>query len=95
MPAYLIANYTITSPEGYAEYSSLVGATLGSSGGELVVADFACEAVEGEPAPVSVVLKFPSKQAARDWYNSDAYQAVVGLRTASTEGFLLFADGVG
>lgn len=95
MSAYLIANYTITDPAGYAEYPPAVAPTLIPFDGELVVADFASEAVEGQPAPVSIVVKFPSKEAARDWYNSDAYQAVLGLRADNTEGHLVFVDGIG
>jgi uncharacterized protein (DUF1330 family) len=40
------------------------------------------------------VVRFPDKQSARDWYHSDAYQAVAGLRSENTEGFVLFADGL-
>jgi uncharacterized protein (DUF1330 family) len=94
MSAYLIANYTVTNPEGYGEYPPAVAPTLAAFGGELVVADFQCEAVEGQPAPVSVVVRFPDRQSAQDWYNSDAYQAVIGLRQEHSEGFVLFADGL-
>ena len=95
MPAYLIANYTITNADGYAEYPPAVAPTLEPFGGELVVADFASEAVEGHPAPVSIVVKFPDREAARAWYDSEAYQAVIDLRRANTEGFLTFVDGIG
>lgn len=94
MSAYLIANYTITNPDGYAAYPPAVAPTLAPFGGELIVADFDSEAVEGAPSPVSIVVRFPDRQSARDWYNSDAYQAVVGLRVENTEGMLLFAEGL-
>jgi uncharacterized protein (DUF1330 family) len=94
MPAYLIANYSITNPDGYAEYPPSVAPTLTPFGGELVVADFASEAVEGSPAPVSIVVKFPDRASAKAWYDSEAYQAVIGLRTENTEGFLVFVDGI-
>jgi uncharacterized protein (DUF1330 family) len=93
MAAYLIANYRVTNPEGYAAYPPSVGPTLEPFGGELLAADFESEVIEGSPLPCSVVLRFPSKQAARDWYNSDAYQAVVHLRTDNTEGSMVFVDG--
>ncbi len=94
MPAYMIANYTITNPEAYAEYPPAVAPTLEPYGGELVVADFASEGVEGAPAPVSIVVRFPDKDKLRAWYHSDAYQAVIGLRTENTEGHLAFVDGI-
>lgn len=94
MPAYLIANYTITDAEGYAPYPPAVAPTLEPFGGSLLVADFASERVEGEPAAVSIVVSFPDKEKARAWYDSDAYAAVRDLRIANTDGFLLIADGV-
>ncbi len=94
MSAYLVANYRITNPEGYAAYPPAVAPTLEPFGGELVVADFNSEAIEGQPLPVTIVVKFPSKDAAKAWYQSDEYQAVVNLRTDNTEGFVVFVDGV-
>ncbi len=94
MSAYLVANYHITNPDGYAAYPPAVAPTLEPFGGELVIADFASEAIEGQPLPVTIVVKFPSKEAAKAWYQSDEYQAVVNLRTDNTEGFVVFVDGV-
>ncbi len=94
MSAYLVANYRITNPDGYAAYPPAVAPTLEPFGGELVIADFDSEAIEGQPSPVTIVVKFPSKEAAKAWYQSDEYQAVVNLRTDNTEGFVVFVDGV-
>ncbi len=94
MPAYLVANYRITDPQGYAPYPAAVAPTLAPFEGELVAADFDSEAVEGQPRPVTIIVRFPSKDAARAWYDSESYRAVVGLRTDNTEGHLVFIDGV-
>ena len=93
MTAYLVANYTITDPEGYAAYPPAVAPTLVPFEGELIMADFASEAIEGEPSPVTIVVKFPSKEAARAWYQSAEYQDIIRLRTDNTEGFLTFVEG--
>jgi uncharacterized protein (DUF1330 family) len=94
MTTYLIANYRVTNPEAYAEYPPAVAPTLAPFGGELLVADFDSEIVEGAASPVSIVLRFPSRQSARDWYNSPEYQAVIHLRTDNSEGQLVFADSL-
>jgi uncharacterized protein (DUF1330 family) len=94
MAAYLIANYRIVNPEGYAAYPPAVAPTLTPYGGELIVADFDSEVVEGAPAPVSIVVRFPDKESARRWYDSDAYRAVLELRTLHTDGWVAFTDGV-
>ena len=93
MPAYLVANYTITDTDGYAAYPPAVAPTLVPFKGEVLVADFDSEVVEGEPLPVTIVVKFPSKDAAKAWYHSNEYQAVVRLRTDNTEGYVVFVDG--
>ncbi len=92
MAGYLIANYKITNPEGYQAYIAAVGPTILSHGGEILVAGEESEAVEGEPGPVTVVLKFASKDALRAWYDSPEYQEIIHLRTDNTEGVLMFAN---
>ena len=92
MAGYLIANYSITNPDGYQAYIAAVGPTIVARGGEILVAGPGSEAVEGEPGPVTVVLKFPSKEALRAWYDSPEYQKIIHLRTDNTEGSVVFAD---
>jgi uncharacterized protein (DUF1330 family) len=57
-----------------------------------LVADYESEAVEGTPHSVTIVLRFPSKDAAQVWYRSPEYQSVINLRTDNTEGFVVFVD---
>ena len=93
MAGYLIATYDITNPEAYPAYVAVVGATLAGSGAEVLVADYNSEVVEGKPAKVTVVLKFASKAAALEWYNSAAYQAIVHHRTTNSAGSMVLVDG--
>lgn len=92
MSGFLIANYRVTNPEAYAAYPQAVVPTLLAYGGEILVADYESEVVENEASNVTVVVKFPSKESARAWYNSPDYQEIVRSRIDNTEGFLLFAD---
>lgn len=92
MSAYLIANYKITNPEAYEAYVAAVGSTLQEHGAKPLVADYKSEVIEGTPSSVTIVLSFPSKEAARTWYNSPDYQAIIHHRLDNTEGFLVFAD---
>ncbi len=93
MTAYLVASYTITDPEGYAPYPEAVAPTLAPFGGELIAADFASATLEGEPHPVTVLVRFPSKQAAHDWHGSDAYRAIFHLRRDHSTGTVAIAEG--
>ena len=52
------------------------------------------EIVEGNwPFTRTVLIEFPSKELARAWYESDEYQAVVGLRHGSATSNLVIASG--
>ncbi len=92
MAGYLIANYQITNEEGYQAYIGAVRPTIMAHGGEILVAGPGSEAVEGDPEPVTVVLKFPSVDALRGWYASPEYKKIINLRTDNTDGMVVFAD---
>lgn len=92
MTAYVIANYNITNAEGYQSYVGGVGPTIIGHGGEILVAGPGSEIVEGTPGAVTVILRFPSMEAARGWYDSPEYQEIIALRTDNTEGGMVFAN---
>ncbi len=95
MAAFFIAQYVVNDPDLYAEYSAGAGPTLAAAGGELVSFDVAAEAVEGTaPGPQTVIIKFESTEAAKAWYNSPDYQAVVGKRLAATEGYSIISQSM-
>ena len=94
MSGYLIANYRITNSDAYEAYPSAAVPTLLAHGAEVLVADYDSEIVEGQATSVTVVVKFPSKEAARAWYHSGEYQEIIHQRTDNSEGFILFADEI-
>lgn len=95
MAAFFIAQYTVNNPDLYAEYSAGAGPTLGQYGGELVAFDVAAESMEGTmPGPQTVIIKFEDTDAAKKWYNSPEYQAVVSKRLAATEGFSVISQSM-
>lgn len=84
MSAYVIATYDIADPNGYEAYVSAVIPLLRKHGAEVLVAGHQAEALEGRASGVTVVLKSPSEEAARNWYNDPAYQPVRQIRFNST-----------
>jgi uncharacterized protein (DUF1330 family) len=93
MAGYFVANYRITNPAGYKEYLAAVGPSLAAHGAERVVVDRDSELLEGSAGEVTIVLKFATKAAAQAWYSSPEYQAIVHLRTDSSEGIGVIAEG--
>ena len=92
MASYLVANYKVTNPEGYASYLAAVGATIVAHGGKILVAGPDSVAVEGNPDPVTVVLQFPTRDALQGWYDSPEYREIIHFRTDNSEGLMVFAD---
>jgi uncharacterized protein (DUF1330 family) len=98
MPAYLIAD-TRKIPDAdqapYEEYRKRVGPSIAEAGGRFLVRGDQLDVVEGEWQPSwLVIIEFPSMQALRAWYGSDSYRELKELRLLSTEGDMVFADGV-
>jgi len=85
MSVYVIATYDITDPKGYEGYVAGVVPLLYKYGGEILVADYQAQALEGRAPGVNVVVRFPSEEAARNWYNDPAYGPVKRIRLNSCQ----------
>jgi len=95
MAAYFIAQYVVNDPKLYREYQAGAAPTIQAAGGEVVAFDVAAETIEGTPpGPQTVIVKFDSTEAAKAWYKSPEYQAVVGKRLAATTGFAIIAQSM-
>jgi uncharacterized protein (DUF1330 family) len=96
MPAYVIADVTVTDPPAMEEYRKQVPATLAKYGGRFLVRGGAHQTVEGDWKPARlVVIEFPSLADARRWYDSEEYRAPKALRMRAGRTSVLIVDGVG
>jgi uncharacterized protein (DUF1330 family) len=92
MSAYFIAQYVVNDPKLYREYQAAAAPTIQAAGGEVVSFDVAAETLEGKPpGPQTVIVRFESTEAAKAWYRSPAYQAVLPKRLAATDGFAVIS----
>jgi len=91
---YFIATHDITDPHRYEhEYVPAVTRTLAAAGGDVVVATGRARTIEGVAPNHTVVVRFPSEQAFRDWYDSEDYAAIRAIRSAATtNGSAVLAD---
>jgi uncharacterized protein (DUF1330 family) len=95
MSAYLIAQVEVHDPVAYEAYRSRTGDIVAKHGGRFIVRGGALHPLEGEPAASRlVVIEFPTLTAARDFYDSPEYQAIIPLRTIASTASLLIAEGV-
>ena len=95
MAAYVLAEIEITNPEGYKAYTALVPATIEQYGGKFLHRGGGVHVLEGDwPQRRRVIIEFPSKERALEWYNSPEYEKPLALRKANSNGRLLILDGV-
>ena len=91
-PADLV---TVTDPVKLEEYLSGAGSSLGAA--EVLAADDeGVITLEGDDRSRVVILRFASKEAALEWYNSEEYGKVKPLRLDATQdGWLGIATAFG
>ncbi|MGF1625945.1 MAG: DUF1330 domain-containing protein [Alphaproteobacteria bacterium] len=94
MTAYLIARVKVEENDDYAAYRERVPAVIAQYGGRYVVRGGPVDVLEGDREKTRVVvIAFADRAAARRFYDSPEYQAIVGLRHATSTADIVVADG--
>ena len=94
MKGYVIAHDDVRDPEAYRRYTDRTPGVVHDFGGRFIVRGAPVQRMEGETDwKRLVVLEFPSLQRAREWYESGAYQAIIGLRQAVATSDLIIVEG--
>lgn len=92
---YVIAQITVTDPQTYPKYVELVQPIIARFGGEFLVRGGRSESYEGTPpGDRNVVIRFPSYEAARDWYHSEDYAEAKALRMSASTSVQTIVEGV-
>ena len=91
---YVILTEAIKDPEGMKAYGQAAGAAMG--GVNILAVNTAPNVVEGTwHGNQTVLLEFESVDAARAWYESEAYQKAVKLRQAAADCNVVILSGIG
>jgi len=95
VPAYVIYQADVTDPDRYEEYKALAGASLTAAGARYLARGGPVDVLEGDP-PLgrTVVVEFPDRQAALDWYRGEAYAAARAVRARAATARMYLVDGV-
>lgn len=95
MKGYVIANVSVEDAAAYEGYRSKTAAIIEQYGGRILVRGGAIEVREGDPGISRlVILEFPSVDAARTFYDSPEYQAILPIRFDTANSTLIIAEGV-
>ena len=93
--AYIIANVRVTDPAQYEDYKKLSSLAMQAHGAEVCVRGGAVEVLEGDWQPDRlVVLKFPSVEQARAFYDSAEYSRARQAREAAAVMRMILVEGV-
>jgi len=93
---YVVVEMKISDPERYKEYMAAAPATIAAAGGEYLVRGGKSERLEGGWNPVRVaILKFPSYEQAKAWYEGEQYRQARARRAGATDFFnAILVEGV-
>jgi uncharacterized protein (DUF1330 family) len=96
-PGYLLVQGVVTDIEGFKAYNAALPSIYQKFGGHYLTVTPAAqvEVAEGEPRRESILIaKFPSKQAAWDFWNSTEYAAAKKLREGKGRFFVSVLEGL-
>lgn len=80
MNALMIIDLSPLDQEKLGEYSAMAAETLVPYGGEYI-AKGPIESLQGNTTfSTKVVIQFPDREKALNWYQSDAYQSLIPIR---------------
>ena len=90
---YWIGHIDVFDPEGYKPYLTANQMCFSSFGARYLVRGGASEVPEGKARARTVVIEFPSYEAALACYRSDDYQAAKALREGKAQIDLVIVEG--
>ena len=93
---YMIGDVDIKNIEEYKKYMKKVKPMIESYGGEYLIRGGKIDALETNLwKPTRMVLvKFPNKKSAMEWYNSDEYKPYKNIRLKNASSNILMVEGL-
>lgn len=90
---YWVAHVTMNDAQTYKLYQQANAAPFKEHGARFLVRGGAQEVREGDVRPRTVVIEFPTIEAAYACYDSADYQAAKAIRDAVSAGDLVIVEG--
>jgi uncharacterized protein (DUF1330 family) len=95
MTAYAVGILTdVSMNTDIVNYLAGIDATLQPYSGTFIIHGDQQDLREGQHVGDLIAISFPNLEQARGWYESAAYQAIIGLRTRNSTGTVFLIDGV-
>ena len=95
MVAYVVVDVEVNDDERYAGYLEAANGTHAPFGGRFLARGTSVHGLEGDWSPKRfVIIEFPDRKAARDWYESDGCQAARRRRLGAATFRAVIVDGI-
>jgi uncharacterized protein (DUF1330 family) len=95
VPAYAVGYLRdVAFGDEIIRYMREIDATLEPFGGEFIVHGGHVEAMEGQWDGALVIIRFPDRASALQWYESADYQRILPLRVHNSRSMAAIVDGV-
>ena len=91
---YLIAHIRVHDKAAFEKFRTMSGAAISDHNGKVLVRNPAPDHREGGLRGTTIVIEFETMDAARKFYESDAYTAARAVRETAAETDLLLVEGV-
>jgi uncharacterized protein (DUF1330 family) len=96
MAAYVIYQAEVLDSERYEVYKAAAAESIRAAGGKYVVRGGDIEVLEGDaPAGRTVLVEFPDRSTALEWYRGEGYTAARKVRAGAAIARMYVVDGVG
>lgn len=91
---YLIAHIRVHDKEAFEKFKQLSSAAITAHNGKVLVRNPTPDHREGGSQGLAIVIEFESIDAARAFYESDAYTEARGVREKISETDLILVEGL-
>ena len=92
--AYLIAHIRVHDPEEFERFKELSGRAIAEHGCRVLARNPNPDIKEGDVSGTVILIEFDSMEAARTFYDSDAYRAARAERQVSATTDLVLVEGL-
>jgi len=79
MAGMWVAHIDVKDDDEYAEYIKRSGRVVAAHDGQFIARGGRYQQMEGKEYPRNVIVRFPTYERAVEAYESDEYQAIVGI----------------
>lgn len=91
---YLIAHIRVHDKDAFEEFKQLSGAAIKAHNGRVLVRNPAPDHREGGGQGLAILIEFDSLDAARAFYESDAYKVARVVREKISDTDLILVEGL-